>query len=181
MPPPSLIDHTEQTIKHVTVNRRRNEENQWKSETSPNESNEKNVIHVEEERVMIQGEKETDLNIDMREFILKLKRSLLLLHYNEGFAKVPIYLKGSVFFMTLLQKSHQMLQNFSQELHEIEMQFIRDMNLYLTYFSLISVAQTIHLKKIFHQKSAESLHTKRAAHMAKVFHLFLKKNFPHWK
>jgi len=70
------------------------------------------IIHVEEEEAILNSsQKDIDLNLDMKEFILKFKRGLLLLHYNQDFAKVPIYLKASVFFITLLQKSHQMLRS----------------------------------------------------------------------
>ena len=43
------------------------------------------------------------------------------------------------------------------------------------------VNQAISLKKMFHQKNAESLHTTRSAHMAKIFHHYLKKNQAHWR
>lgn len=109
----------------------------------------------EEDTIQHRAEENIDSKVkgmDINEFKLRFKRSVLLFHYDESLSKIPIYLKGSVMFIVLLEKLHKILNgkvvilinniewhiDFSYVLQEAEKQFIADMNLYLTYFSLIS-------------------------------------------
>ena len=47
--------------------------------------------------------------MDINEFKLRFKRSVLIFQYDESLSKIPIYLKGSVMFIVLLEKLHKIL------------------------------------------------------------------------
>ena len=57
--------------------------------------------------------------LDLTEFKLRFKQSALLFHYADDVSKVPIYLKGSVLFITLLEKLHQTFRGNPLKRHHL--------------------------------------------------------------